>query len=59
MKVAELTEALSKQDPKAEVLTSDNDYWYYDTSCVYTGYVKEGREVKKDESDGVLCVLIG
>ncbi len=61
MKVKELIEELKKMDPELEVLTDDNEHWWYDTRGVRTLYVKHGREqLEPDEnpSEGELVVGI-
>lgn len=57
MTVRELIAELQKQDPSLEVLTGDNDHWFYSTRRVRTAYVMEGREIF-DKSDEGLCLVI-
>lgn len=57
MKVKELIKELQKQNQELEVLTGDNERWFYNTSRVKTAKLYEGRE--DDESkDAELCVVI-
>lgn len=60
MTVKELIKLLQKQDPEAEVLSGDNDNWFYDIGGVDSGYVADGREVDQSKVvDGEMpCVLL-
>ena len=60
MKVRELIKKLQKMDQELDIVTRDNDYWWYDTYDIRTLYVKAGREITNDKfnEDEVFCVGI-
>ena len=58
MRVKELIAELQKQNPEAEVLTSNNDDWCYDTDVVTTAYIKNGKRILEPVDGDILYVLI-
>jgi hypothetical protein len=58
MKVKELIKLLKTADPEMEVLSSDNDFWYYDINDIDEKRIKDGREVYEDDDAGQMCVVL-
>lgn len=54
MKVKELVEKLLQVDQELEVLHSDHDRWYYESSYLRVDRVTNGRE----DENGELVVII-
>jgi hypothetical protein len=56
MKVKELIKLLEAVDPEMEVLSSDNDGWYYDIYDIDEKRIKDGQAVRDQVVP--MCVVL-